>query len=107
MPSYRIGQAAELLGVSVDTVRRGVGRTRRPADGVPDRTPIVPVAVAAVAALLFALPLAGLAWRAPWSSAWTVVNTAAARDALRLSLVTSVSATAIAIVLGVPLAWVQ
>jgi molybdate transport system permease protein len=65
------------------------------------------VAVAAVAALLFALPLAGLVWRAPWSSAWDVLRRGPALDALRLSLVTSVAATAVAVALGVPLAWVQ
>ena len=65
------------------------------------------MAIAAVGAALFALPLAGLLWRAPWSSAWDVLDTDASRDALRLSLVTSLSATGIAIVLGVPLAWVQ
>jgi len=68
---------------------------------------VLPVAVAAVAVLLFALPLAGLLWRAPWSSAWDELRSGPARDALRLSLVTSLSATGIALVLGVPLAWVQ
>ncbi len=63
--------------------------------------------VAAVGALLFALPLLGLLWRAPWSSAWEELGDQPARDALRLSLITSLSATGIAIVLGVPLAWVQ
>ncbi|MEO7556352.1 MAG: ABC transporter permease [Acidimicrobiales bacterium] len=81
----------------------------RPRDraGVPDRVPIVPVAVAVVAVALFALPLAGLLWKAPWSQAWTDLTSAPALDALRLSLITSLAATAIAIVLGVPLAWVQ
>jgi len=82
-------------------------RRGRASRGIPDRVPVVPVAVAVVGALLFALPLAGLVWRAPWSSAWDDLNTDAARDALRLSLITSLSATGIAIVLGVPLAWVQ
>jgi molybdate transport system permease protein len=36
-----------------------------------------------------------------------VLQTEPARDALRLSLITSLSATGVAIVLGVPLAWVQ
>jgi molybdate transport system permease protein len=63
------------------------------------------MAIVAVAA--FALPLAGLLWRAPWSSAWHQLSSRPALDALRLSLVTSLSATAVAIVLGVPLAWVQ
>lgn len=67
----------------------------------------MPVVVAAIAALLFALPLAGLLWRAPWSSAWDTLNTDEARDALRLSLITSLCATGLALVLGVPLAWVQ
>jgi molybdate transport system permease protein len=80
---------------------------RRPAGGIPDRVPVVPVALAAVAGLLFALPLAGLLWRAPWSAAWAALRSGAALDALRLSLVTSLAATGVALVLGVPLAWVQ
>jgi molybdate transport system permease protein len=81
--------------------------TRSRADGIVDRTPIAPVVAATVAVLLFAVPLAGLVWRAPWSSAWDELHSPAALDALRLSLVTSTSATLVAIVLGVPLAWVQ
>ncbi len=65
------------------------------------------MAVAAVGVLLFAIPLAGLVWRAPWSTAWAVLRSEPAGDALRLSLVTSLSATAVALALGVPLAWVQ
>jgi molybdate transport system permease protein len=65
------------------------------------------VAIAAIAVAAFAIPLAGLVWRAPWSSAWHELSSKAALDALRLSLVTSLTATAVAIVLGVPLAWVQ
>lgn len=80
---------------------------RRTRDGVPDPAPLVPVVLAAIGVALFALPLAGLLWRAPWSSAVDELNTDASRDALRLSLVTSLSATGIAVVLGVPLAWVQ
>jgi molybdate transport system permease protein len=72
-----------------------------------ERPPLLPVAIAAVAVALFALPLAGLLWRAPWSGAIHELSSREALDALRLSLVTSLSATAVAIVLGVPLAWVQ
>jgi molybdate transport system permease protein len=75
--------------------------------GIPGRRPLIPATLAALGGLLFALPLAGLLWRAPWSSAWAVLRTGPARDALRLSLVTSLSATAVSLVLGVPLAWVQ
>jgi len=80
---------------------------RRRGDGIADRAPAAPVIVAVLAVLLFALPLAGLMWRAPWSSAWKELRSQPARDALRLSLVTSLVATVVAMVLGVPLAWVQ
>ena len=53
------------------------------------------------------LPLAGLVVRAPWGSALTQLRSPDALDALRLSLVCSLSATALSIALGVPLAWVQ
>lgn len=68
----------------------------------------VPVAVplAAIGALLLALPVLGLVWRAPWSSLWDVLDDDGMRTALRLSLVASLSATAVAAVVGLPLAWV-
>jgi len=75
--------------------------------GVRERAPTAPVVVAGAAAALFALPLAGLLWKAPWSKAWPALTSEEAGQALRLSLVTSVSATALALALGVPLAWVQ
>ena len=83
------------------------GRPRARPRGVRERAPAAPVVVAAAAAVLFALPLAGLLWKAPWSSAWRSLSSDEAGQALRLSLVTSVSATALALALGVPLAWVQ
>lgn len=61
----------------------------------------------ALAVSVFALPLIGLLVRAPWHSAWADLTAPASRDALRLSLVCSLSATAIALLLGVPLAWIQ
>ena len=72
-----------------------------------ERAPVLPVAIAAVAVVGFALPLAGLVWRAPWSGAWHQLSSRAALDALRLSIVTSLLATGTALVLGIPLAWVQ
>ena len=71
------------------------------------RPPRTAVAIAVAAVVLLALPLAGLLWRAPWSEALDVLGRHEARQALRLSLVTSLAATAVAVVLGVPLAWVQ
>ena len=70
------------------------------------RVPWPVAALAAVAALLFALPLLGLLQRAAWSDLWDDLTTPAARDALRLSLECSLWSTALSVVLGVPLAWV-
>ena len=56
--------------------------------------------------LFFALPFLGLLWRVPWGDAWELLTAQSSIDALRLSLICSLSATAISIVLGVPLAWV-
>jgi molybdate transport system permease protein len=70
--------------------------------------PLNPVLVllAAVAALFFVLPLAGLVVRTPWTSAMAVLADPQVQLALRLSLVCSLASTALAVVLGVPLAWV-
>src|SRR5262245_39916265 len=70
------------------------------------RTSIPLVLAASVAVAFFALPLIGLLQRAPWSDLWDDLSTPEARDALRLSLVCSLWATALAVLLGVPLAWV-
>lgn len=74
---------------------------------VRDRPSPVLVVLAALGASLFVLPLAALLVRAPWSDAWSIVNRPELRTALRLSIVCSLSATAVSIVLGLPLAWVQ
>jgi molybdate transport system permease protein len=61
---------------------------------------------AAVTVLFFALPLVGILQRADWSTVWTDLTTPEARDALRLSLVCSLSAAALSVLFGTPLAWV-
>lgn len=58
-----------------------------------------------MAVVFFALPLVGLLWRAPWSSAWGYLTNDTAVTALRLSLLCSLWATGLSIVFGVPLAW--
>lgn len=70
------------------------------------RPPVVIGALAVVAVVFFALPLAGLLWRMPWSSAWTTLSGTTATTALRLSLISSLWATVASVVFGVPLAWV-
>lgn len=64
------------------------------------------VALAGCAVLLCVLPLIGLAWRAPWSSLFDQLGRPGVRSALWLSLVCSTAATALSIVIGLPLAWV-
>ena len=64
------------------------------------------VGLAAVAAALVLVPLAGLLQQVPWTGLPGILGRSEVRDALRLSLVTSLSAVAVSVVLGVPLAWV-
>ncbi len=70
------------------------------------RPPLLVVGLGGLAALFFLLPLAGLAWRAPWSSLWRDLTDPDARTALRLSLICSLWATFLCVVGGLPLAWV-
>ena len=70
------------------------------------RQPIVLVVLAVLGALLFVLPLLSLLWRAPWTDLPDLIASDVVVDALTLSLVPSLFATALAVVLGVPLAWV-
>jgi molybdate transport system permease protein len=62
--------------------------------------------VPALTAIAFlVLPLAGLLIRAPWRSLGSALASADATQALELSLWTATTATAISLVIGVPLAW--
>ncbi len=70
------------------------------------RTPWSLGVPALLGALLLVVPLAGLLVRAPWSDLTRLLGTPAVLDALWLSLGAASLATAISIVLGVPLAWV-
>ncbi len=70
------------------------------------RPPLLAVGAGVVAALFFLLPLAGLLWRAPWGGIASDLASPPARTALRLSLETSLLATALSMGFGVPLAWV-
>ncbi|MDP8975499.1 MAG: ABC transporter permease [Actinomycetota bacterium] len=70
------------------------------------RPPLAALALGAVALCFLALPLAGLVWRTPWSSVLDELGDPVVTTALRLSLVCSLGAALVAVVLGVPLAWV-
>jgi molybdate transport system permease protein len=63
------------------------------------------VVLGVVAAAFFALPLFGLLQRARWSTLWDDLTTHAALDALRLSVLCALTATALSLVFGTPLAW--
>ncbi len=63
------------------------------------------VTLAAIGATLFVLPLLGLLSRTPWSDLPDLVTSEVVGDALRLSLLTSVAATVLSLIFGVPLAW--
>lgn len=65
------------------------------------------LAIPAIAGLAFlVLPLAGLLVRAPWSTLPHRLAEPGILAALRLSLLTATLATAVCLLLGVPLAWV-
>src|SRR5256884_3372026 len=70
-----------------------------------ERAPLAIGILAAAGAAFFILPLIGLVVRTPWADAAKAVTSADTLEALRLSLVASLSATGVALVLGVPLAW--
>jgi molybdate transport system permease protein len=58
-----------------------------------------------MASALFIIPLIGLLTRAPWGRIPDIVSSDIVLDALRVSLLTSLAAAALSVLLGVPLAW--
>lgn len=74
------------------------------------RTPpvggVVLVGLAVLGTAVLVLPLVALLVATPWSDLPALVADPAVLDALRLSLLTAGTATALALVLGVPMAWV-
>jgi len=76
-----------------------VNRSRR-------RPPLLVVAAASATVAFFTIPLVGIIQRANWSTMWGDLTTPESLDALRLSLVCSLSAAALSVLFGTPLAWV-
>jgi molybdate transport system permease protein len=67
-------------------------------------TAVIVVGIAGLT-IFFILPFLGLLWRAPWSQVGSVLGDETARQALRLSLVCSLSATGLSVLFGLPIAW--
>ena len=65
------------------------------------------VVLGALGLAIFVVPFVGLLARVPWSDLPELLTSDIVVDALRLSLVTSIAATALAAVLGIPLAWLM
>ena len=80
--------------------------TRTAGTASRERVPVPVLLLAIVAVAFFALPFLGLLWRAPWGSLADVAGDGDVRTALLLSMRTSLTATGLSILFGVPLAWV-
>lgn len=82
----------------------------RPAGGAARpslrRLPAALGAPAAVGLLFLLLPMVGLLVRAPWHGLPHLLTEPSVGQALRLSLICATSASALSVLLGVPLAWV-
>lgn len=72
---------------------------------IATRSPRILLVLGVLGALVFVLPLVGLATQTPWSNLIDLVSAETVTDAIRISLITSTIAATISVVLGVPLAW--
>ena len=82
----------------MSSAKSGRGRSRPPA---------VLVILGCVGLAWFVVPLVGLLARTPWADLPRLLGGEVVTDALRLSLLTSLAATVIAAMVGVPLAWLM
>jgi len=71
------------------------------------RPPALLVILGCVGLAWFVVPLVGLLARTPWADLPRLLGGEVVTDALRLSLLTSLAATVIAAMVGVPLAWLM
>ncbi|MGZ4148727.1 MAG: molybdate ABC transporter permease subunit, partial [Actinomycetota bacterium] len=69
------------------------------------RLPLVLLVLAALGAAFVIVPVLALVLRAPWPHLGEALTGVGASTALRLSLEVSIAATALSVLLGVPLAW--
>jgi molybdate transport system permease protein len=82
-----------------------VSRRRQAGRQASGRAPLVLVLLGLVGLAFFAVPLVGLLGRVPWAELPRILASEVVIDAFRLSVIASVAATAISLVLGIPLAW--
>lgn len=73
--------------------------------GVTRRPPFALVILAILGLALFVVPLVGLLFQTPWTELGVLLSGPVVREALRLSLIASLSSTAISFAVGFPLAW--
>jgi molybdate transport system permease protein len=73
---------------------------------VQRRLPLSFIVLGTIGAAFVALPVLGLALRAPWGRIVEILSGPGASTALRLSLEVSLLATLCSVVFGVPLAWI-
>ena len=84
---------------------RATGPRRVPHPTANRRVPLALLLPALLGVAFLTLPLIGLLVRTPWSDLTAQLRGTQVLQALRLSLVTASLATALSLVLGVPLAW--
>ncbi|MEW1685668.1 molybdate ABC transporter permease subunit [Streptomyces sp. NPDC093594] len=88
------------------TTREASPDTRRRPPRAPGRgVPLALLAPALLGLAFLLVPLLALVVRAPWSGLPEQLTSPAVWDALRLSLVCATTATALSLLVGVPLAW--
>ncbi|MGW9493864.1 ABC transporter permease [Streptomyces prasinus] len=98
---------ADPSGARREGTLKGAGPRRRRAGAGGGRpgVPLLLLLPALVALAFLLVPLLALLVRAPWQSMPEQLTSPAVWQALRLSLVCATAATAVSLVLGVPLAW--
>jgi molybdate transport system permease protein len=70
------------------------------------RPPLFLVVLGGLGLAVFAIPFIGLLSRVPWGELPELLSNDLVTDALRLSMVTSLAATGVAVLIGIPLAWI-
>ncbi|WP_405442485.1 ABC transporter permease [Streptomyces avidinii] len=89
----------------MSTLRTRPGRRTRPRTGTRTRPPLALALPALLAVAFLLLPLVGILVRTQWSELGAHLSSPGVVQALKLSLLVSLWALALSLLLGVPLAW--